>query len=105
MNLRENIQRVIRESLFLKRRVTTEELNDSFEEALDYATEIYKRGEKENPVSFANFGHSIISMMIDDFHPRLIEDDEDFPYKEIFKYLENMFMDRITDKYREEFVK
>ena len=108
MNLSEDISRIktlmnINENMFLKRRVTKDELEHAFQEALEYATVMYKRKNRKAPITFDNFGESVISLTMDEIHPKLIEDTEDFPYRDIFIFLVDVFYDRILRHYESEF--
>jgi hypothetical protein len=114
MNLQENIDRIkqmmgINESVFLKRRIPTKLLDDSFNESLSYwisnAKENMRRSKQPPPV-FANMIHVVISMTIDEIHPELFSGREDFPFKlydEIFQVLTNRYFNQMEQAYNDNF--
>lgn len=93
----------INENTFLKRRITSEELNYALQEALEYCTVMYKRKHTNNVVSLERFVYSVISMTIDEIHPKLIQDLEEFPHWQVFKFILERFREEIYKKYYEEF--
>jgi hypothetical protein len=118
MNLQENINRIkevmggINESVFLRRRIPTKLLDDSFNESLSYwITNVKETMRRQNldklpPPVFANMIHAVISMTIDEIHPELFSDREDFPYKlydEIFQSLTNRYFNQMEQAYNEHF--
>jgi hypothetical protein len=114
MNLQENIDRIkemmgINESVFLKRRIPTKLLDDSFNESLSYWISHVKEDmrrrniEKLPPPVFANMIHAVISMTIDTIHPELISGREDFPYDEIFQSLTNRYFNQMEQAYNDNF--
>jgi len=111
MNLQENIVRIkqmmgLNESVFLKRRVPLKQLDDSFNESLSYwisnTKERIRRGD-DRPANFGNMIHAVISMTIDEIHPELIADREDFPYDEVFNSLTEKYMDQMEQAYNDNF--
>lgn len=96
----------INESSFLRRRFPPEEIQHTIKDALVWSTQLWKRnianGNKTTPVTFRQFAHSVISIAMDEFHPKLIED-LDFPYNEIFEFLSETFHEEIYEKYLDEF--
>lgn len=114
MNLSENIKRLqslmgLNESVFLKRRVTLKQLDDSFNESLSHwishvkETMSRRNIEKLPPPVFANMIHAVISMTIDAIHPELISGREDFPYEEIFQSLTDRYFNQMEQAYNDNF--
>ena len=111
MNLRENIDRIkemmgLNESVFLKRRIPIQLLDDSFNESLSYWISSVKESMRRNklpPPVFANMIHAVISMTIDAIHPELISGREDFPYDEIFQSLTNRYFNQMEQAYKDNF--
>lgn len=106
MNLREDISKIksiifIQESIFFKRRVSFQELQEAFADALVWATKIFKKN-NEIP-TLDRFSNYIVTIIIDEFHPKLTEHSDEFPYDEITEYLTNFFKERIAIKYISEF--
>jgi hypothetical protein len=114
MNLSENILRVqslmgLNESVFLKRRIPIQLLDDSFNESLSYWISNAKenmRKSKQPPPVFANMIHVVISMTIDEIHPELFSGREDFSYEtydEIFQVLTNRYFNQMEQAYNDNF--
>lgn len=108
MNLQETInaiksQILLQENAYLRRRIKPIELKETFQDAINYCLIMYKRQGKNNVVTLEQFTHAVISMMIDDFHSKLIDDKKDFPYQDIFNYLHNLFYHKIQARYISEF--
>ena len=97
----------INESPFLRRRFPPEEIQHTIKDALVWATQRWKRhianGNKTTPVTLKEFAHSVIHIAMDEFHPKLIENLEPFPYNEIFEFLSETFHEQIYEKYLDEF--
>lgn len=96
----------LNENVYLKRRIPLRKINDSFNESLSYwilnTKERIKRGDNRAPL-LGNMIHAVISMTIDELHPELISDREDFPYEEIFQSLTEMYMDQMVQVYNDNF--
>ena len=102
----------LNENVFLKRRVTQKQLDDSFNESLSYWISHVKEDmrrrniEKLPPPVFANMIHAVISMTIDEIHPELFSGSEDFPFKlydEIFQSLNNRYFNQMEQAYNDNF--
>ena len=94
----------LNENMYLKRRVTWEELVSAFEEALSWTTQRFKK--TETTLTLKQFINSVIATTIDEIHPKLIEEpgeDLVFPYKDISMYISDLFMDRIKMEFEKEF--
>ena len=103
MRLKEDISRIkslmnINENVYLKRRITPDELENAFNEALDYATVMFTR-KGQNPKPLEVFVHMVLSLTMDELHPKLIEDKEDFPHNEIMDFLKELFLTKIMKRY------
>lgn len=114
MNLRENIDRIkqmmgLNESAFLRRRIPPEVLDSIFNEQLSYwishvkETMSRRNIEKLPPPVFANMIHAVISWTIDEIHPELIYDREEFPYDEIFQSLTDRYFNQMEQAYNDNF--
>ena len=105
MNLQEQTNRIkqmmgIDESVFLKRRVSMNELSHAFKDALNYATlQLHSKKSRGESTPLPSFANSVISMTIDEIHPYLISDREEFPYNEVYQYLADTFKDQIISTY------
>lgn len=105
MNLQEQTNRIkqmmgITESVFLKRRVSMNELSHAFKDALNYATlQLQSQKSRGQSIPLSNYARAVISMIIDDIHPQLINHRDDFPYDEVFQYLADTFKDQIISTY------
>jgi len=95
----------LNESVFLKRRVTPKQLDDSFNESLSYWISNTKARMRydDRPANFGNMIHAVISMTIDEIHPELIADREDFPYDEVFDSLTEKYIDQMEQAYDDNF--
>ena len=96
---------LIQESDYLKRRVHPNELEPALVDALNYALIIFrKKPIPENLEEFFNdYADTVISLVIDDIHPKLTEYSTDFPYQEISQYLLERFYPRILNRFTKEF--
>ena len=105
MRLNEDISRLkslmgIDESAYMKRRVPMNELSHAFQDALNYATiQLHSKKSRGESTPLSNFANSVISMTIDDIHPYLISNREEFPYNEVYQYLVDTFKDQIILTY------
>jgi hypothetical protein len=114
MNLRENIDRIkemmgLNESVFLKRRIPIQLLDDSFNESLSYWISSVKESMRRNklpPPVFANMIHAVISMTIMKSTLNLSLQVGDFTYNqydEIFQSLTNRYFNQMEQAYNENF--
>lgn len=105
MNLHEETNRIkqimgIDESTYMKRRVPMNELSHAFKDSLNYAAlQLQSQKSRGQSMSLANFANSVISMTIDEIHPYLIANTEDFPYSEIYKFIADEFQEPIRTTY------
>lgn len=105
MKLKEEISKIrsliiINENVYLRRRVTPEQLNEFFEEALSYASRMIKNNTApENYPNLERFSNLVISLLMDEIHPYLIEDGEEFPYDDIMNFLKDKYQKRIWLRY------
>ena len=105
MNLQEQTNRIkqmmgIDESTFLKRRVPMNEFSHAFDDALNYAAiQLQSQKSRGQSMSLGAFANSVISMTIDEIHPYLIANKEDFPYDEVYRYIANEFQEPIITMY------
>lgn len=105
MNLHEQTDRIkqmmgITESVFLKRRVSMNELSHAFDDALNYATlQLHSQKRRGQSTPLSTYASSVITMTIDEIHPQLISDRDGFPYDEVFQYLSDTFKDQIISTY------
>ena len=102
----------LNESVFLKRRIPIQLLDDSFNESLSYwisnVKETMRRRniQKPPPPVFANMIHAVISMTIDEIHPELFSGREEYPFKlydEIFQALTNRYFYQMEQAYKDNF--
>jgi len=93
----------IDESVYLRRRISASEIETAFRDAINYALIMFKRDPREKKVSLEQFELNVLSLMMDEFHPKLIQDREEFPYDEIKDMLVDLFRDRINARYYSEF--
>ncbi len=105
MNLQENISRIkqmmgITESAFLKRRVSMRDLSQAFEDSLNYATlQLQSQKSRGQSMSLGSFAGNVISMTIDEIHPQLIANKEDFPYDEVYNFIAIEYQEPIITTY------
>jgi len=105
MNLQEQTNRIkkmmgITESAFLKRRVSMNELSHAFDDALNYATlQLHSQQKRGQSMPLSTYASSVISMTIDEIHPQLIADKEDFPYDEVYNFIAIEYQEPIITTY------
>jgi hypothetical protein len=94
---------IVTESTYLRRRFMPEDIEDQFNEALNYAS--FKFYDKKS--SFYNsdpkaFRRIVINILMDHLHPRLSDwGTQDFPYEEVYEYLTEYYSQRILERYKE----
>ena len=94
---------IVTESTYLRRRFMPEDIEDQFNEALNYAS--FKFYDKKS--SFYNsdpkvFRRIVINILMDHLHPRLSDwGNQDFPYEEVYEYLTEYYSQRILERYKE----
>ena len=107
MNLQENIRRILREethlSTFIRRRVPIDELEQEFNEAIIYATDLYKRkyGHLEGSEGLREFRRLTLVVLMDGIHWMLhstTNEDRNW-YQEALDDLELYYKDRIFDEW------
>ncbi len=94
MNLQENIQRIKQmmglnehsnESMFLLRRVSAQDITEAYRDALEYASKKYIDEKRWwNKPNLDKFVSMVMQLMMDNLHPVLIHQKEEFPYDEIY---------------------
>ena len=105
MNLQEQTNRIkqmmgINENTFLKRRVSMHELSQAFEDSLNYATlQLQSQKSRGQSMSLGSFAGNVISMTIDEIHPQLIANKEDFPYDEVYNFIAIEYQEPIITTY------
>ena len=91
----------INESNFFKRRLTSEETNEEFNNSLDYATNMFNYVLDINNVSEEDFKRIVMNVLMDGFHPKLSNGGQDnFPYDEIQSFLLNHYESKIENRYK-----
>lgn len=87
--------------LFLKRRVSPDDLEEAFQVALRYGINITHRHNytKKETRSKDKFVDVVLQLLMDEIHPKLLDINEDFPYDKILSYLDGLFRRRIEKKY------
>lgn len=103
MNLQESIRIILKEEtqagLFLRRRVTEEELEEGLNDALKYGEEFLQRYPL---LKMKEYREIVMNVLMDDIHGQLSNwGSRDFDYGGVRNYLTDMYIDRIRDKYNE----
>jgi len=103
MNLQESIRRILKEEtqagLFLRRRVTEEEIEEGLKEGFIYGKDFFKRYPL---LKMKEFRELVMNVLMDDLHGKLSNwGSRDFDYGGVRNYLTDMYIDRIRDKYNE----
>lgn len=106
MNLRTTIRKVLMEEklpIFLRRRVNTESLHLKFTECLEEVASMYKRNFSVMRLSMSSdkFKRMVISALMDNLFPEYdSENDETFPYVEIYTFLYELYDSVMEETYQ-----
>ena len=107
MSIQESIRKILREethlSTFIRRRVPIDELEQEFNEAIIYATDLYKRkyGHLEGSEGLREFRRLTLAVLMDGIHWMLhstTNEDRNW-YQEALDDLESYYKDRIFDEW------
>ena len=72
-------------------------IENSFRQSIKW---VLSQTNRELPPNLEMFQNYVITFMMDDFHPILSQDSDEFPYTEIFNYLKDLYSDRIDIIYQ-----
>jgi hypothetical protein len=115
MNLQENIRRILKEETnlpaLIRRRISSDVLENEFKYSLESAFDLVKRGRDKQFSRFSykklleHFIYVTISMLIDSIHYELYSTlPEDIQwYDDVYKILEKHYRKRIVDKFMNHF--
>ena len=103
MRLQESIRIILREetniSLFIRRRVTEDKLEEGFNDGLKYGEEFFQ---KYPLLKMKEYRELVMNVVMDHIHGELSNwGTRDFPYGDVRNYLTDRFIDRIRENYEE----
>ena len=90
------------ESMFLLRRVSAQDITEAYRDALEYASKKYIDEKRWwNKPNLDKFVSMVMQLMMDNLHPVLIHQKEEFPYDEIYDFLREKYLDEIVERFLE----
>jgi hypothetical protein len=115
MNLQEKIRTLLREQseekveikppIFLRRRVTPNEMDKDFRDSLDYIINYirkYPNSFNFNDYDVDKFKTAVINSLTNFYNLELSDSEKnDFPYDEMYDYLHNHYESEMEDEYKE----
>jgi hypothetical protein len=105
MNLKQNIKRILRETLSsrIRRRIPYDEMENEFLESFDFAYDLTKKRKVLSNHFLNELINTTITAMMDGFHWRFFSTlpEDVFWYDEIYNEFENHYRDRIIKMYNE----
>lgn len=102
-NLRESIKSILKEEthtgLFIRRRVTEDQLEEGFRDALKYGEKFLQRYPL---LKMKEYREIVMNVVMDHIHGELSKwGTKEFPYNDVRNYLTNRFIARIKERYEE----